>query len=229
VPPTTLFLFDIDGTLLRAEGAGRAAYVRAFNELYGSSYRFEDVSFIGQTDPEVFQEAARQLLGRELNAREYAEVTERFTSIYGEELGKCRRFYLMPGVAGLLERLSAREDVLLGLATGNLEATARLKLQRGGIERYFPFGGFGSDAPDRPGMVRAALEKARRRADVAPARTFIVDDSPHGVIAARAAGVSVIAVGTGLSATGALLAESPTHFLPDLTDAAAFLRCAGLA
>lgn len=225
----TLLLFDIDGTLLRAPGAGRAAYVRAFNELYGSAYRFEDVSFIGQTDPEVFQEAARQIIRRELNVREYAEVTERFAAVYGEELDKCEQFHLFPGVAELLNHLSGREDVLLGLATGNLETTARLKLRRGGLDRHFSFGGFGSDAPDRPGMVRAALEKARREAGFAGERIFIIDDSPHGISAAQQAGIATIAVGTGLSDHGSVLDADPTHFMEDLSDLAAFLRYAGLA
>jgi phosphoglycolate phosphatase len=224
----TLLLFDIDGTLLRAVGTGRKTFIRVFNELYGSSAGFQDVSFIGQTDPEVFQEAARQLMGRGLDRDEYAAVTGRFAAVYGEELAKCERFYLMPGVAALVGALAAREDVVLGLATGNLEATARAKLRRGGIDHHFPFGGFGSDAPDRPGLVRAALAKARRLTGLTPERAFIIDDSPHGIDAARQAGVATIAVGTGLSDHGDVLAASPTHFLPDLTDAAAFLRCAGL-
>lgn len=225
----TLLLFDIDGTLLRAPGAGRAAYIRAFNELYGSAFRFEDVSFIGQTDPEVFQEASRQMLGRELDAGEYAAVTERFAAVYGEELAKCDQFYLFPGVDELLDELSRREDVLLGLATGNLETTARLKLQRGGINGHFSFGGFGSDAPDRPGMVRSALEKARRVMHFAGERIFIIDDSPHGISAAQQAGIATIAVGTGLSDHGSVLDADPTHFMEDLSDPAAFLRHAGLA
>jgi phosphoglycolate phosphatase len=228
VSDLTLLLFDIDGTLLRAPGAGRAAYVRAFNDVYGSSFSFEDVSFIGQTDYEAFQDAARAFIGRELNDREYAAIIDRFQEIYGEEFARCDSFHLMPGVTNLLETLSGRPDVLLGLATGNLETTARIKLRRGEIEHHFSFGGFGSDASDRPGMVRAALARARGITDVNLERTFIIDDSPHGIMAARASGVATIAVGTGLSDHGSVLDAEPTHFLEDLSDTAAFLRCAGL-
>ena len=224
----TLLLFDIDGTLLRAPGAGRAAYVRAFNDVYGSSFNFEDVSFIGQTDYEAFQDAARHFIGRELNDHEYAAIIERFQEIFGEEFARCEGFYLMPGVVELLEHLAARQDVVLGLATGNLESTARIKLRRGGIDRHFSFGGFGSDARDRPGMVRAALEKARRVIDVDLRRAFIIDDSPHGIMAARASGIATIAVGTGMSDHGSVRDAAPTHYLEDLSDIAAFLRCAGL-
>jgi len=228
VPEKTLLLFDIDGTLLRAPGAGRAAYVGAFNDVYGSSFDFEDVSFIGQTDYEAFQDAARHFIGREFNDHEYAAIIERFQEIFGEEFARCEGFYLMPGVPQLLATLAARDDVVLGLATGNLEVTARIKLRRGGIDRHFSFGGFGSDARDRPGMVRAALEKARRLIDVDLHRAFIIDDSPHGISAAHAAGLATIAVGTGLSDHGSVLDAEPTHYMEDLSDIAAFLRCAGL-
>ena len=76
---------------------------------------------------------------------------------------------VLPGVASCSSWLSAREDVLLGLLTGNYEPVARLKLARAGIGRYFPpgQGAFGSDAEDRAALPAIA----RRRAGRPDART----------------------------------------------------------
>ena len=68
-------------------------------------------------------------------------------------------FEVLPGVLSLLAELSARDDVILGLGTGNTEGAAYAKLARGELDSFFSFGGFGSDHSDRAELLRAGLER----------------------------------------------------------------------
>ena len=224
----TLLLFDIDGTLVRAEDATRKAMLRAFHDIFRTEQTFENVSFVGRTDPELFQETSLIVLGHRLGEREYAALTERYLSLLPQELTNCA-FRLMPGVAQLLEKLTAIENILLGLETGNLETSAYQKLKRGNIDHYFSLGGFGSDSENRTELVRIAIERARSVYDdcIPDNRIFIIGDSPHDIIAGRNVGANTLAVGTGLVPKEKLLAESPSYYLSDFNDIHEFMKCVG--
>jgi phosphoglycolate phosphatase len=134
-----LLLFDIDGTLLRAENAAHLAIDRSFQDIFGNDRATKDISFFGRTDPELFQDAAVKILGRRMDNEEYTALVKLYLTFLPEELERCT-FHLMPGVEELLLELSAREEVLLGLQTGNLEPSAYMKLKRGNIDHFFHFG-----------------------------------------------------------------------------------------
>jgi phosphoglycolate phosphatase-like HAD superfamily hydrolase len=131
----------------------------------------------------------------------------------------------MPGVKELLDTLSECEDVVMGLETGNLEPAAYLKLKRGGIDGYFSFGGFGSDAANRTELVRTAIKRGlATHSEIPDEDIYVIGDSPHDITAGKNLGINTIAVGTGLVAREKILATQPTYFLKDLSDVAAFLR-----
>ena len=115
----------------------------------------------------------------------------------------------MPGIRELLDILEGRDDVFLGLLTGNFEAGARIKLEHFDLWRYFRCGAFGDDAADRNELVPFAVERARRCGlpDIAAADIFVVGDTPHDVACARAVGAVPIGVATG-GFTSAQLRES---------------------
>ena len=225
----TLLLFDIDGTLLRAEDATRKAMNRSFLDLFMVEKTIEDISFLGRTDPELFQEASVKLRGSRLDDGEYDSLVEQYLMFLPEELTRCA-FRLMPGVERLLAELSHRTDVILGLETGNIEPAAYLKLQRGDIDRYFTFGGFGSDSPDRTELVQAAIARGRKTAGngITEKNIFVIGDSSHDIAAGRDCGVNTIAVGTGRGDNNKLLDESPSYYLPDLSDIPSFMQYIGL-
>jgi phosphoglycolate phosphatase-like HAD superfamily hydrolase len=104
----------------------------------------------------------------------------------------------MPGIEPLLDRL-VDSGHLLGLTTGNVEAAAHIKLSRGRLNRYFAFGGYGSDATDRVGLTRRALERAAvvSGGAVRPGECIAVGDTPRDVEAGHGAGIRVAAVATG--------------------------------
>jgi phosphoglycolate phosphatase len=225
----TLLLFDIDGTLLRAEDATRQAMNRSFHDIFRAEKTLQDISFLGRTDPELFQEASVKVLGYRLDDEEYASLVERYLIVLPEELTRCA-FRLMPGVEQLLSLLSFRKDVILGLETGNIEPAAYFKLKQGNIDHYFSFGGFGSDSADRTELVRMAIERARKINDgaIPDKNIFVIGDSPHDIVAGKNSGVNTMAVGTGRTDRNTLLAASPTCLLPDLSDVPLFMQYTGL-
>ncbi len=108
---------------------------------------------------------------------------------------------MIDGIAPLLERLAAREDVRLALVTGNFEPVARLKLRRAGIGRWFEAGqgGFGSDSEDRTMLPPIARRRAGDHDGHSHPReqTLLIGDTPRDIACAHADGVRCVAVATG--------------------------------
>jgi phosphoglycolate phosphatase len=224
-----LLLFDIDGTLLKADDATRQAINKTFGEIFGIKNPQQNVPFAGRTELGIFKDVALTLVGRPLSGEELKKVVERYLKLLPDELARCP-FRLMPGVAQLLPLLAARKEIILGLETGNLEPAAYLKLKRGGLDSYFSLGGFGSDSEDRTELVRQGIARARNlnHGSIPNKNIFLIGDSPHDVAAGRNAGINTIAVCTGNAGKNVLLAESPSCLFSDLTDTSLFLQCIGV-
>ena len=144
-----LVLFDIDGTLLTDRGAARDAFAKALDAVYGYRGDLARYDFSGLTDPQI----ARMILG---DANMPAGVIEdglpRLWDTYLDGLARNAtpdRVRALPGIRPLVDALESREDVILGLLTGNIEPGARLKLSGARLNDYFDFGAFGSDSADR--------------------------------------------------------------------------------
>lgn len=213
----TIALFDIDGTLIRAGGAGRRAVEAAVSEFveHPQDVSLESMEFAGRTDPWIIQEALA-MYGVVANERLVLEVLERYVAILPAELARSSAFEVLPGVSALLRGLAAREDLVLGLGTGNAEPAAYAKLSRGGLRSYFAFGGFGSDHVDRAELLRIGLERGKRFAGQADARAVVIGDTPRDVRAAEAIGAECVAVATGGYGESELRAAGATTVVRDL-------------
>ncbi|MEK6712189.1 MAG: HAD family hydrolase [Nitrospinota bacterium] len=215
-----LILFDVDGTLLLSGGAGARALDDAFRDLFGQPGAMRKVRPHGKTDPAICQEMFRAHLGREGTAEELARLMARYLELLPGCVTASRNFHLMPGIPGALEALAARADVVLGLGTGNFERGARIKLERGGLNGYFPFGGYGDDSQDRVALLEAGFrrgeERLRRRHPGARAARWVVGDTWRDVQAGRACGARVIAVATGGDTLHGLAGAAPDHLFADL-------------
>jgi phosphoglycolate phosphatase len=195
---TQAVLFDIDGTLVSTGGASDRAWKRAFKELQGVDVDVPAVTGKGVPDPEVGRVVFERAIGREPTEEEAAALMQRRLDYLPEEVASSPGFVVQDGVVELLDRLMD-DGALLGLTTGNVEEAAHIKLARAGLNRYFSFGGYGSDSPDRTELTRKALE----RAEVVSGRTLDLDrcfscgDTPRDVEAGHGAGIRVVGVATG--------------------------------
>lgn len=213
-----LLLFDIDGTLVRTAGAGRRALNRAFEELFGVPSGLEGVRLDGNTDPMIYEALFWAHLGRSPSEAEERELRTRYLEHLVPALEECRDGYqVMPGVHAILERARGAERGL-GLCTGNIEPGARLKLGPGGLEPFFPIGGFGSDSGERWRLV----ELGRRRAEAHFGRGFdrvtLFGDTERDVDAARRVGVESVGVLAGASDADRLAHARPDRLAPRLDD-----------
>jgi phosphoglycolate phosphatase len=191
-------LFDIDGTLLHTGGAGAVAWQRAFRELHGVDANIAEHTHAGMTDPEIAEIVFREVIGRDGSAEERAEAIAAYLGQLEAAVNESSGYEVMPGIEEILPRLAA-EGVLLGIVTGNIEPAARIKLARGDLNRYFAFGGYGSDARDRTELTKKAVERGGEvaGAPLDPAATIAVGDTPRDVIAGHGAGIKVVGVATG--------------------------------
>ena len=219
-----LILFDIDATLLRTGGVGVASCNRAFEELFQIANAWGNTEAHGKTDPMIFQEIAQATLRRKLETRELAEVTERYSQLFSEELDRSNSFQVLPGVHKICQTLSSHPGRLLGIQTGNIEQTAWLKLKRGNLADYFEFGGFSSDAPTRREFVTIALERAQDRAAQPISSTVLIGDSANDIDAGRSIGATTIAVCTGNVSRAAFAKHQPDYILDDLSATADVLE-----
>ena len=193
-----LFLFDLDGTLMLSGGAGMRAIEKVFQDFYDLPDAFEGIVPDGKIDPAIFREIIDR---RGLDSSDEDEAVQKLTLQYIEALKKempvSPDAMLMPGIPELLERLDGSPDVLLGLVTGNIEQGAYIKLARFDLNRFFPFGAFGSDHEDRAELVRIAVRRAEQHAGRPISmgkNVFVIGDTPRDVQCGIENGTSTVGV-----------------------------------
>jgi phosphoglycolate phosphatase-like HAD superfamily hydrolase len=190
-------LFDIDGTLVITGGAGAASWRLAFNELYGIPADIGEFTDTGMTDPEVGRKTFEAVLERKPERKEFVRLLERRLHYLHETVAESKQYRVLAGVEELLPRL-IKDGYLLGLVTGNVEAAAHIKLHRARLNRFFSFGGYGSDSSDRGELTKIALQRATLvyGEPVTAAQAIVVGDTPHDVEGAHAAGIACVGVGS---------------------------------
>jgi phosphoglycolate phosphatase-like HAD superfamily hydrolase len=221
-------LFDIDGTLVRSRGYA-AVFDAAMEEVFGIRGDLGSIRPDGMTDPDILALLldGRTPLSGGVTPRRIAdfEMTLARRLEHAVRAGSVS-IWSLPGVLELLAALASRADACLGIVTGNMRATARVKLGAVGIEGYFRGGGYGSDAPSRAVLPRVALRRMAQaeRIELAPRRAVIVGDTPHDLAAARAHGMRCVLVATGRYSAAELAAVQPDVLLYDLGDGERALR-----
>lgn len=222
-----LVLFDIDGTLLAAGGAGARAFRDALLEVFGTPGPINGHSFAGKTDPQIASELLRAagLEDQHITAG-LPELWRSYLARLEPELARSH-LRVLPGVPELLAQIeAARADMVLGLLTGNLRDGARLKLDAAGIGfRRFAVGAYGCDHADRAELPAVAVQRAEQRTGRRFKRKeiVIIGDTPNDIACGGALGVRTIAVATGSYTRDHLAAYGPDYLLGSLEDTEAVL------
>lgn len=217
-----LVLFDIDGTILLTDGAGKRAIHRALIDVFGGTGP-EDHRFDGKTDPQI----VRELMRFEGHADEHIDshmspLLDRYVDYLREELTSgASGVRLMPGVCELLDALETRDDVLLGLLTGNLAAGAQAKLRSAGIDPdRFRVGAYGSDHELRGELPAVAQRRVREELglDIRGSDVVVIGDTPADLHCGRAIGARAIGVATGNFSVQELSEHQPAAVFSDLSN-----------
>ena len=223
-----LALFDIDGTILWSDGAGRRAFGAALSEVFGGITP-GDFRFDGKTDRQIGRELLR--MAGHADERIDAGMTtllERYLDGLRAELAAgARHSRLLPGVPELLDTLEACDEVVLGLLTGNIVEGAELKLRAVGLDpARFRVGAFGSDHEHRTALPAVAQRRAREQLglEVPAQRVIVIGDTPSDIECAHAAGARAIAVATGRYSVDELREHGPAAVFADLSDTEAVIE-----
>ena len=218
-------LFDIDGTLVRTDGAGGRALNAAWCELFGERDAFDGISFVGGTDEKILDQVFLRWREHVGSQPDRQALLERYLQFLPGEIAR-GTYTVNPGVREALAALANQEGVAVGLATGNVEAAARMKLTPGGLNSHFSFGGYGSDARERADLTEIAVQRAEDHLgrSVPRDRVVVVGDSIHDIRAAQAIGARSVAVCTGWTPSDVLKTERPTLLKESLDPGGDWLR-----
>lgn len=223
----TIVLFDIDGTILRSDGAGRrameAALVRHFGTPGDPAYRYD-----GKTDRQIVRELMRGA------GFDDATIDERADALIADYLARLRvelarpgAVRLLPGVTALVDEVERHDDMVLGLLTGNVREGAEAKLAAAGLDAArFVVGAFGSDHEERPRLPAVAHGRAVAHvgAHVPGERLVVIGDTPFDLHCGRAIGARAIGVATGSYSVAQLAEHEPWAVFADLSDTAGVMR-----
>jgi phosphoglycolate phosphatase-like HAD superfamily hydrolase len=222
-------LFDLDGTLTKSGGGGSRALGRALGTKERATEELRKMRLDGMTDRSI----ARALLAAEgdhslpltdrmkgVGEADIDAVLGRYLEMLAVECAE-RPYQPLPGVERLLHSLQQRDDVLLGLCTGNLIRGAEIKLRSAGLWGPFRFGGYGSDAEARADIVRTAWQRAQAEGVT---EGLVIGDTSRDILAAHDAGLPACAVATGRFTLHELAAHGAEIVLQDLSDVAAAER-----
>lgn len=217
-----LVLFDIDGTLLLSDGAGRRAINRALQDVFGGigpqSYRFD-----GKTDKQIVRELMRMDGHADAHIDAHmGALFDRYLRYLGDELrDPAHRPYALPGVPALLDMLDKEDSVILGLLTGNVRDGAKAKLEAVGIDfAMFRVGAFGSDHEHRPELPAIARTRTKDELgiDVHGASIVVIGDTPADLTCGQSIGAKAIGVATGRYSVSDLWDHEPFAVFADLAD-----------
>jgi phosphoglycolate phosphatase len=222
-----LTLFDIDGTLVRGARCHYMAFVHAVSKFYGMEEDISGINYAGKTDPQILREVLEMGKIPEKTIEEnFQSCLDYMTDYYLANVHQ-ENVMALNGVKELLGELQ-KDEVLLGLTTGNLELIAHAKLNKAGIDNYFSFGGFGSDSPKRPCLVKKALERARELYGYRGDQVFVIGDTPRDVEAARPFNLRTIAVATGRYSSQELEKTGADYVLESLENVNQVMRIIGI-
>lgn len=213
----TILLFDIDGTLVRTGGAGKAAIEAALVEEFAVTLAAEEVPYSGRTDRAISKDL---LIGHEVEPTDanidrliegyLARLPAALTAVPGR---------VLPGIEEILTAVARIEHIRIGLLTGNVRRGAQHKLGHYGLWEHFAFGGFGDRHEERDDVARAALAEAKDHlGPVNPADVWVIGDTPLDVKCARAIGARAVAVATGWHPIEELHDTGADVVLRDLSD-----------
>jgi phosphoglycolate phosphatase len=211
-------LFDVDETLVHTGGSGARSWKAAFDKLYGVPADIGEHSSAGETDPQVARATFMGVLGRDPNDDELDRLYAQYLLHLAEDILVSAQYRVLPGAEQTLMQLG-EAGVLLGLVSGAMEGAARTKLIPANLNRFFIFGAYGSDSPDRAELTGLAIDKATRlHGQLTPSQVFVVGDTPHDIEATKAAGAVSVGVASGNYSTDELGKAGGDHVLRSLED-----------
>ena len=213
-----LTLFDIDKTLVKSSTGHKTAFSIAFKNIYGVDTNIDIIQHSGMTDQQIIYDVLR------LNGLDDDKIKSKLDLCMKTMIGafsnssKDNNVVLLDGVPELLTALE-KNNVLMGLVTGNLEPIGRGKMKIANLNHFFKVGGFGDEHINRTELVKIAIKKAESNFDfIFSNNIFLFGDTPQDMNAGKVAGVNSIGVTTGIYSKQQLKNAGAVVVFNDLTN-----------
>lgn len=222
-----IVLFDIDGTILYVESSlARSIFIDTFGEMFSIDISQNIPSFHGKTDLQIIADIA-QLYKIDYSSS-IEQIWENIFEKFEQRISK-DSITILPGAAELIEEIDRADNFEMGLVTGNFRKNAYLKLSLVGLDRYFPFGGFGDDCPDRNKLPIIAIERAKQSKIIdesySISNSVIIGDTFRDIQAAKSNSLKAVAVATGKAPSSELRHYTPDVLFEDLSDYKTVFDC----
>jgi len=215
-----LVILDCDGTIVDSQNGIYEAMMHAFSgQGLASPTRAETVAVVGLSLPEAFEVLAREH-GEEIRT----SLVQRYRTAFREfKRDPAHHEPLFEGMSTVIESFSAREDVMLGIATGKSRSGVDRLFEREGWTEHFHTIQTADEHPSKPhpAMIHAAMAET----GVGPAKTVMVGDTTFDMEMAVEAGVGALGAAWGyhrpdeLLASGAQVLVETCSGLPTEVDA----------
>jgi phosphoglycolate phosphatase len=214
-----LVLFDIDETLVHTGGSGARSWNSAFEDIYDTPADIGEHTSAGETDPEVALATFVGVLKRQPKADELSKLYGSYLLHLADDIVVSEGYRVLPGAEKMLRTLG-EAGVMLGLVSGAMEGAARTKLVPADLNRFFLFGAYGSDSPDRATLTELAIGKAKLlHPTLKPSDVYVVGDTPRDIEAAESAGAVSVGVATGHYSVKELSDGGAKYVMESLEDA----------
>ncbi len=218
-----LVLFDLDGTLLKAEGIGRRSSRKALETVFGTSGNLDEFYPGGRTQEAIFVDT---LAGAGIGGHDYLEKRDELYKIFLVSfqeylrLGE-HRIQQLPGANDLIRFLKRNTNHTLGIVTGNHQEIAKLKLQSAGLDPgWFLIGAYGQESADRSDLVPLAQKRAETITGkrFPEYRTIVIGDTTRDVLSAQSVGATSFALTSGTDDRELLSSVNPDYIFDGLQE-----------
>jgi phosphoglycolate phosphatase len=224
-----LVLWDVDYTLVSADGLGTRLYEVVFREMFGRELPAVAPK-AGRTDRAIILDTLAMA-----GLDSPRELVDDFLATLARQVAVAEgtmdvRVSALPGAADAIASLAVGDGtaseggIRQSVLTGNIRPLAALKLRQAGLSDHLDLevGAYGDMHEVRAELVPVARLAASQAygADFGGWSTVLVGDTPLDVEAALAAGARVVGVATGSYSEEDLAAAGAHAVLPDLTDPA---------
>lgn len=213
-----LFLFDVDGTLVKLDKTGRWVYQKALSEVLGKNVYIEGIDWIGTTDIEIIHKVIEDngFYGKD-SVKKMLQVFDRISVLFREIVEKTpEKLSILPYAYEVSEWVY--ENFYTCLLTGNIKNVAYMKIGIFGLDKFFPIGAFGDEKKDRRKLVPIAISRAKEYYGVDFEDYFVVGDSHRDVIAAKDNNIKSIIVLTGRMTKEEILPYGPDFIISNLSE-----------
>ena len=207
--PNFKLFWDIDGTLLRTNGAAAKPFALAASELIGKEIIIDRKQMSGLTDYEI----AKKLLessNRKMDLKNISRMLEVYCELLPESL-KVGNVEKVGKISETLEMLSEINTIQISIGTGNCLSGLNVKLSHVKLLKFFDLDD-AYYATEVNWSRELIMEQAFKSLDLNQVGV-VIGDSPRDIEVAKKSNLKVIAVTSGAHTKNELMVHGPNAIL----------------